>query len=238
MPSVKKEKIAKAFDKGAPSYDWAALIQREVAQKLASFLPQEAPQNILEIGCGTGFLTKILAQKYPDAHITAIDISERMIEKCQTKLPTVSFEKSDGETYSPSQKFDLIVSNMTVQWFEDPANGIERFKDFLNPNGHLLYSTLGKDNFKEWKNVLKNLNISSDFSPSPQYKFIIDEEKKNTMYHDGFDFIKNLKDMGAHHSSQKPLSTAQLKKACKILKEKYYCSITWHILYGHFTQPA
>jgi malonyl-CoA O-methyltransferase len=237
MLSPIKKKIADAFDKGAPNYDWAALTQREVAEKLINFLPDKAPRNILEIGCGTGFLTKMLLQKYPQTQLTAIDISEKMIEKCKSKFPFITFEKADGETYEPAEKFDLIISNMSVQWFENPNEGLHRLKDFLNPNGTLLFSTLGKNNFKEWKQVLKELDISNN-DKNPNYDFIIDEENKHSMYQDAFDFVKNLKEIGAYHSDQKPLSPRQLKQACAYLKDKHCCSMTWHILYGRFTQPG
>lgn len=237
MQSIHKKKIENAFDKGAENYDWAALIQREVAQKLAEFLLNTPPENILEIGCGTGFLTRLLVQKYPEANIIAIDISQAMIEKCQKKLPFVSFEKEDGETYQPSQKFDLIISNMAVQWFDKPNEGLNRLKGFLNPDGTLLYSTLGENNFTEWQDVLKKLNLRSNTLPSRHYEDIIEEEEKNTMYQDAFDFVKSLKEIGANHSDQRPLTPSQLKKACALLKDKHYCSITWHVLYGCFKRP-
>jgi len=233
MPSLNKKQIENAFDKGATNYDWAALIQRETAEKLMSFTPDTAPKNILEIGCGTGFLTKLLVQKYPESQITATDISGKMIEKCKSKIPFIHFEKTDGETFESTEKYDLIISNMTVQWFENPVMGIDRLKEFLNPNGNLLFSTLGSKSFHQWRGILKHINLSDGILVTPDYKYLIHEEEEQAIYQKGIDFIKNLKDIGAHKSDAKPLSPAQLKQACAMLESKYYGGITWHILYGH-----
>ncbi len=234
----RKEKIEQAFDKGATHYDWAAFIQREIAEKLMTFSSQEAPRSILEIGCGTGFLTKMLIKKYPKAHITTIDMSGKMIEKCQSKLPFINFEKADAENYTPIQKFDLIISNMTVQWFENPVNGLNRFKEFLNPKGQLLFSTLGQQNFYQWNDVLADLNLSSGGLNAPSYDDIIEEQKEPVMYQNPMDFVRGLKNIGASHSNAKPLTPSQLKKACDLFQSKHCCNVTWHILYGRFMLPA
>lgn len=233
MTNLSKKQIEEAFDKGAENYDWAALIQRETAEKLIDFIPETVPKNILEIGCGTGFLTKLLIQKLPDAQITATDISGKMIEKCKSKLPFIRYEKTDGETFEPTEKYDLIISNMTVQWFEDPVMGIDRLKEFLNPNGSLLFSTLGNKSFHQWREILKEMNLSDGILKTPDYKHIIHEEIEQAIYQKGIDFIKSLKDIGANKSDAPPLSPAQLKQACAMLESKHYGGMTWHILYGH-----
>lgn len=238
MQTTNKQKIEKAFDKGAVNYDWAAYIQREVAEKLMSFCPNKTPLKILEIGCGTGFLTKMLVNKYPESQITAIDISGKMIEKCQSKLPFIKFEKADGETFKPIEKFDLIISNMTVQWFENQVSGIDRLQEFLKPNGQILFSTLGEKNFHQWRDVLKELNLPSGLLTAPTYKNIIEEQEESVMYQHPIDFIKGLKDIGASHSEAPSLSLSQLKAACDLFQSKHCCNVTWHILYGRVTRPA
>lgn len=233
---LNKQKIEAAFDQGMSNYDWAAVVQKEVGENLMAFTPDAAPQNILEIGCGTGFLTNNLIRKYPNSTIIAIDISEKMIEKCQSKLPFTTFEKADAEIYQPSMQYDLIISNMTFQWFENPVHTINRYKKFLKPKGKILFSTLGKNNFWQWQAALDDLNLSSRMLSASQYEHIIQEEEIKTMYQNPFDFAKSLKDMGASSSNQKPLSISQFKQACEIFKSKYCCSMTWHILYGEFTK--
>lgn len=227
-----KQKIEYSFDKGALHYDWAASIQREAAEKLISFAPEKTPLKILEIGCGTGFLTKMLVQKYPEAQITALDISAKMIEKCRAKLPFVTFKKTDGEEYIPSEKFDLIISNMTVQWFDDPMAGLNHYKKFLNPDGQVLFSTLGDQNFKEWCGVLNDLKLPNAILKNISYDGIFEEQKEAVMYQHPIDFVKALKNMGATPSSVRPITPAQLKSACNALQTKHCCTITWHILFG------
>jgi len=57
------QKIGRNFSKYAPTYDTHAQLQKLMAEKLASFLPNDTPEQILEIGCGTGLFTKYLLAK-------------------------------------------------------------------------------------------------------------------------------------------------------------------------------
>ena len=73
--------------------------------------PQFAQHNthILDIGCGTGFLTSHLKDYYPNAHITACDISYKMLEECQKLFgqDNISYLLCDAETYHFTQKYDI-----------------------------------------------------------------------------------------------------------------------------------
>jgi len=82
----RKKQIERSFSQKAITYDRDAALQKKSAKKLAHFLPKEEPKNILEIGCGTGFLTQEIQKKYPNANILGIDISKDMIDACRQKF--------------------------------------------------------------------------------------------------------------------------------------------------------
>ena len=96
-----KQQVKLHFSRNAQSYDNYAVVQKKMATKLAKLLEanNKNPQAILEIGCGTGNYTQILAEKYPQAQILATDISAEMLAITKYKLaayPNISYQLADG----------------------------------------------------------------------------------------------------------------------------------------------
>jgi malonyl-CoA O-methyltransferase len=237
MLSIRKQKIENSFGSKVASYNRHAFLQKESAQKLCFFLPEIAPLKILEIGCGTGFLTQELQKKYPESEILSIDISKEMIKACTQKFlgyNNFQFNVMDGEHFHSSEKFDLIISNLSIQWFEKPLQGLKDLTKFLTDDGVLFYTTIGKKSFQEWKDILTNLNLSSGIIGSPDYEGIFQEDKKIISYKNSLDFLRNFKKIGAHQPRPDyvPLTSSQLKQACTAHDTAYNGQITWHILYG------
>ncbi len=237
MNLKRKEKIQQSFGDKVSSYNRHAVIQKETAQKLCTFLPDVMPQKILEIGCGTGFLTEELQRKYPQSNIMSLDISKEMVTSCRQKFTgytNIEFQVSDGETFQSSEKFDLIISNLCVQWFENPPEGLQNLSKILNQDGVLFFTAIGHDEFKEWRHTLSTLKLSSGIVDSPNYGGIFYEDKKTITYKNALDFLRNLKRTGAHQPvpDYTPLSASQLKRACAAHDKEYQGQITWHIVYG------
>ncbi|HEX4095209.1 MAG TPA: methyltransferase domain-containing protein, partial [Caulobacteraceae bacterium] len=82
-------RLRKAFDAAAETYDAAAPVQRAVAARLAekiAALPLPPKPRILEIGCGTGFLTAALRERLPGGEWLITDISPRMLDACRARI--------------------------------------------------------------------------------------------------------------------------------------------------------
>lgn len=98
-----KQRVAAHFDAAAraETYDAAARVQRLIAEDLAvrvSGLGLPHHPRVLEVGCGTGFLTAALVDRLPEPHITATDIAPAMVRAtADLKLPGVSAHVMDGE---------------------------------------------------------------------------------------------------------------------------------------------
>ena len=151
-----KESILRRFDAAAGTYDGQAGAQRRVGaalteRVLALSLPV-APE-VLEIGCGTGFLTAALAPRMPGCRWLATDLAPNMVAACRRHaLPGVAARVMDGEEPDlGDQRFDLIVSSLAVQWFADLPAGLVRLHGLLRPGGLLALTTLGADTFPEWR---------------------------------------------------------------------------------------
>lgn len=117
--------LARRFSRGAQQYNQSAELQREVAGALADWLPPtDGP--ILELGCGSGFLTRLL----PGPDLQAIDLSEEMVRLCQEENPQAICTRADLRNWTPPAAVDLVVSSSTLHWirpFQVAANQLALF---------------------------------------------------------------------------------------------------------------
>ena len=83
---INKKIIKESFSKSSLEYNDYAFVQKIMAKKLIGYIENININTILEIGCGTGILTKKLLTRYKNAKLTALDISENMLLECQKTL--------------------------------------------------------------------------------------------------------------------------------------------------------
>lgn len=103
---------------------------------LANRIRACSPATALDIGCGPGNSTNILAQVFPRARITGIDSSPDMIEKASAKYPQLAFRLCDVNALEG--RYDLLFSNACLQWVPDHARLLPRLmKENLNEGGVL-----------------------------------------------------------------------------------------------------
>ena len=141
-----EESIIASFSKYAQSYDRYAILQKSMAERLASYLPVRAPTHILELGCGTGVFTRHLLTM-PINKLTLNDISPVMIDTLKSRLSIPSNTKfliGNAEKISLG-KTDLICANAVFQWFLNPMMTLKHLKNSLNKTGTLLFSTFGPE---------------------------------------------------------------------------------------------
>jgi malonyl-CoA O-methyltransferase len=158
-----KELIARRFGLRAADYDAVTPVQSLMRQALMEqvSIGQTGPiHRILELGCGTGQLTRELAANYPHARITAFDIAAGMVSHAKARQSEVEFVVCDAESEiqhleESGERFDLVISNATVQWFEDPVAAMCRCQSILNPGGTLAWTTFGDRNFPELRASLE-----------------------------------------------------------------------------------
>lgn len=153
---IDKQQVKIHFSKNASNYNQYAHVQKKMRDILIEFMLQSSKEinnvkNILEIGCGTGYLTQALTELFPSAHITAVDIAPGMIDEIKPKFKnnSVDFICGDIEDICLNDTYDIIISNATFQWFNHMPQTIKKLYDALNPNAVFCFSTFGKYTFHE-----------------------------------------------------------------------------------------
>ncbi len=151
--------VEKNFSKYAHLYNDYASVQNYAAAELIKDTPTDGVENILEIGCGTGNYTLLLKKKFDAARIKAVDISARMIEMAKRKpcVQDIEFIIQDAEELDLIDKFELITSNASFQWFNNLELAIADYKDALVENGVILFSTFGPLTFCELGRSLREV---------------------------------------------------------------------------------
>lgn len=161
--TLDKSIVQKHFDLHAKQYDSYAKVQFRMANTLAAKVKKELDQNelsylplsICEIGCGTGYLTRLLLDLFPNAQLTVLDLSARMLMTLQNKLAKdlsrIQIIHADAEMHEflPPRKFDLIISNATFQWLNHPHRTISKYLKYLHPHRYFAFATFASQTFSE-----------------------------------------------------------------------------------------
>lgn len=159
-------------ERSAPFYDLLALVEVRANLKVA------------DLGCGSGELTRHLADTLPHSHVTGLDNSPQMLDRAAS-FSTSSLVFQLGDQSSLTGDWDLIFSNAALQWSEDHEELIPRLFERLRPGGqiavqvpsnhnhisHQIYrETAEEDRFKA---ILQGFQRISPVLPIDQYARIL-----------------------------------------------------------------
>lgn len=138
--------IAREFGRASNTYEQASRLQRQMGDAMLERLAQQdaAPRTILDLGCGTGWFTRELQKRFPEAQIVGVDLSPGMIEKARSSRPeSIQWLTADAESLPfSSDTFDLVFSNLMIQWCQCPGAVLAQCRRLLRPEGRLAISTL------------------------------------------------------------------------------------------------
>lgn len=107
------------------------------AIELLARVPLAEVDYAVDLGCGPGNATALLAARYPQAEIVGIDSSEAMLASARERLPGLAFEHADIADWRPARPPTLIFANAVLQWLGDHATLLPRLFDCLAPGGVL-----------------------------------------------------------------------------------------------------
>ena len=144
--------ICQYFSRAARRYHRHAALQRQIADELAErHLHSVGCESVLELGCGTGFLTRHLAERFPDATIDAVDISADMIDLARHMLPAtnIRWQVADMNQLPKQRKYDLVASSTSLHWGEPLEQLVRQVGRWLRPVGKLAAAVMSADTLAE-----------------------------------------------------------------------------------------
>lgn len=130
------------FSRSASTYEGFAEVQAWLASALAARIPDVDPGSVLECGCGTGLLTRLLAARWPACAYVATDPAPGMLETARRgcDAPNVSFAEADADhAEGPA---DWVVSSSALQWSDNLARTLAHLWSRVNPGGGLAFSLM------------------------------------------------------------------------------------------------
>ncbi len=107
------------------------------ARDLLAQVPLAAPTTVIDMGCGPGNSTELLAERWPEAHVTGLDSSPAMLAEARNRLPAASFAEADATTWTPDPRTDLVFANAIYQWVPEHLTQLPRVSAALPPGGVL-----------------------------------------------------------------------------------------------------
>jgi ubiquinone/menaquinone biosynthesis C-methylase UbiE len=143
-----------AYDDRAAHYDhgWRGRLHHTIGDRTAALATatEAAPQRVLDVGCGTGYLLRALAGHYPEAkEFAGIDAAPNMIDTARrlTDDDRLIFAVGVAEQLPyPDASIDLVVSSTSFDHWSDQPAGLAECARVLRPGGHLVLV----DQFSRW----------------------------------------------------------------------------------------
>ena len=114
---------------------------------LVAAIPTQGARTAIDLGCGPGNSTEVLATHFQQARVTGLDSSEDMLAAARERLPDIHFELADIGQWKPAERFVVILANASLQWLPDHAALYPHLVGQLNPGGCLAVQT--PDNLEE-----------------------------------------------------------------------------------------
>ena len=122
--------------------------------ELLARIGAEAPARVVDLGCGPGSLTSLLAQRWPEADVLGLDSSPEMIATALGNDDGVRYEVADLRDWDPDDRVDVLVTNATLQWVPDHLDLVSSLVARVAPGGWFAMQVPG--NFDEPSHTLRH----------------------------------------------------------------------------------
>jgi malonyl-CoA O-methyltransferase len=262
--TIDKLQARRAFNRAATTYDAVAELQYEIGDRLIERLDyvRLQPARILDLGAGTGFFSAALLKRYRKADIVALDVAENMLRQVQARGGWFRKPRcvcADAETLPfADDSFQLIFSNLMLQWSVDLEKTFMELRRVLAPGGLLMFTTFGPDTLMElrasWEKVDGFTHVNSfidmhdvgDSLVNTRWADpVMDSERITVTYRELDRLMQDLKQIGAHNVTRgRPAGLTgrrrmqQLAEAYEHFREDGVLPASYEVVYGHAWTPV
>lgn len=230
-PLFDARQVRRAFSRSAASYDAAARLQHAVEARLLEsldylddpVLKREAPQRVLDLGCGTGRASIAMQKRWPKAELVSLDLAWPMLRQAREAAKRSAGWLSNPFARRPAQvcadaralplaeaSVDVLFSNLCLQWVEDLDALFAGFRRVLKPHGLLLVSTFGPETLWELREAFAHADDAPHVSPFADiagfgdalvragfHQPVLDREEETTHYQDLPALMREQRAIGA-----------------------------------------
>ena len=211
LPTI-KQRVRESFDRAAGTYDGAAVVQRRVCDRLleAGDPAASTPASILDAGCGTGYGSHRLRQRWKGTHITGVDFAPAMLDLARHVTDTCLTADIEDLPFA-DRMFDLWWSSLAIQWCDTDRVFGEAAR-VLQPGGRLALSTLCPGTFQELRDAFSGVDhhrhtlpfsepdaVRTSLEGAGFRDIVLIRETHAVFYPELKSLLRSVKDIGAHN---------------------------------------
>jgi trans-aconitate 2-methyltransferase len=183
----------------AEAYHRLAKPQEEWARQVLERLPLQGNEVVLDAGCGSGGVTRMLLERLPRGRVIGVDGSQAMIEEARSNLEQwgdrVELSVGDLLDLRLEEPVDAVFSNATFHWIPDHPTLFGRLRAALKPDGRLVAQCGGEGNVAEFAAAIEEASALPQFAPafegsSTPYNFAGPGVAEERLRDAGFDEVR------------------------------------------------
>jgi malonyl-CoA O-methyltransferase len=250
--------VRASFDRASASYESAAGLQARVAAELLERLAVFAfePRVVLDLGAGTGRVTRELKRRYRRALVIALDLAPGMLREARRHQQWWRrFERVCGDALRlplADASVDVVFSSLMLQWCEPLDTALAECRRVLKPDGFFAFSTFGPDTLHELRGAWASADgynhvnhfvdvheVGDALVRAGLMEPVLDVDRVEVGYPDALSLMRDLKAIGAHNvTAGRPralVGRARLKRmqdAYEAFRRDDRLPATYEVIYG------
>ncbi len=250
--------VRASFDRASASYESAAGLQARVAAELLERLAVFAfePRVVLDLGAGTGRVTRELKRRYRRALVIALDLAPGMLREARRHQQWWRrFERVCGDALRlplADASVDVVFSSLMLQWCEPLDTALAECRRVLKPDGFFAFSTFGPDTLHELRGAWASADgynhvnhfvdvheVGDAVVRAGLMEPVLDVDRVEVGYPDALSLMRDLKAIGAHNvTAGRPralVGRARLKRmqdAYEAFRRDDRLPATYEVIYG------
>ncbi len=263
LTPLDRNALKRQFDRAAESYDFHAVLQREIESRLLERIAfQRAdPEVILDLGCGTASAGRELQARYPRGRVLSLDWSMPMLEKSRHGEVANGFTPICADMHAlplAPAAMNLVFSNLAIQWSYDLPAIFRELRRVMKADAMLVFSCYGPDTLSELKQSWRCVDDRQHVNDFPDMHDIGDEllaagfrepvmdvERLTLQYPDVMSLLRELRGLGESNVAAERFKGLTAKSSLNRLLEAYERYLdsgrypaSFEIIYGTAFAPA